>query len=190
MNQTDNILRSFDTAPDTFKVSGMNWYRAVHDSAIARGYDVHTYAGVMAALSPNMPWDRNVMLADKAMAEGGLDKGTLPYSIQRTNAIINGANPLELLNTKSGHKTFNFYLNISNPDNHDAVTIDRHAFDIATGVRLGKEDRGLSSKRRYYEYVDYYRNAADKLGILPQQLQAVTWEWYRSTLPTRRGLAA
>lgn len=107
-------------------------------------------------------------------------------SVKRANAIIAGANPLELLNTKTGHKTFNFYLNIANPENADAVTIDRHAFDIAAGVRYGKEDRGLSSKRRYYEYVGYYQEAAALVGILPQQMQAITWEWYRSTLTARR----
>jgi hypothetical protein len=72
-------------------------------------------------------------------------------------------------------KTGNFYRCILDPDDQEAVCIDRHAHDVAVGRPYGDENRGLSAKGRYAVLSLAYRNAAAKLGITPSELQATTW---------------
>lgn len=65
------------------------------------------------------------------------------------------------------------------------VVVDRHAAGVARGVRLTEQDYAIdgpsSSKRKYKEYADAYRKAAEELSkregktITPEALQATTW---------------
>jgi hypothetical protein len=86
-----------------------------------------------------------------------------------------------------GLKTGNFYRSIMDPSDPEAVTIDRHAHDIALGRPYGDADRGLGAKGRYAVLSLAYRNAAAKLGILPSELQATTWVvWTESLAGVKR----
>jgi hypothetical protein len=92
------------------------------------------------------------------------------------------------------HKVRNFYNNIVAPNSDKGdVTIDTHA--IAAGLLRplgGKDDlvaKGLGSSGSsnsatgalglYAPYADAYRAAAADRGILPRQMQSVTWEALR-----------
>ena len=79
-------------------------------------------------------------------------------------------------------KITNFYRNIANPT-ADFVTVDRHAHDIAVGEVFGKQNRRmLGSKGGYNELADLYREVADFVGILPSELQAITWCAWREAI--------
>ena len=175
----ENILAVYNGAFPNHFVDGQNWYPSVHDLGISLcPHDPHRAWGVIAALSPMTPWPRNVFLAERTFTEGKA-YGCLTNNADKANRIYAGEDPLDVL---GGMKITNFYLNIANPY-ADNVTVDRHAHDIAMGEVFGKQPRKmLNSKGGYNELADLYREVADHIGILPSELQAITWCAWREAI--------
>lgn len=163
--------------------AGMAWYADAHALASRLNpADVSGAAGVIAALSPMMPWDRNMMLAARAY-EDGTASGALYGNVAKANAILAGSNPLDVL---GGDKVRNFYAAIADPTSKSAVCIDRHAFDIAVGRVTNNESRAALGRKGIYErFANAYRRAARVLSketgmdVTPSQVQAVTWLTWR-----------
>jgi hypothetical protein len=179
-----NIIAVYEQATDDQKTQGFNWYPTAHQLAsfLSEG-DVQRGAGVIAALSANKAWDTNQKLAGDAF--GGDVHGHTRDNLEKVAKIMAGVDPTEVL--PMGMKTGNFYRNILDPEDTEAVTIDRHAHDVAVGRPYGDEERGLGAKGRYAVLSLAYRNAAAKLGILPSELQAVVWVvWTESLAGTNR----
>lgn len=174
INLVENIKRTFALATDTEIANGTAWYPNARALAIdiADG-NLEMGAGVIAALSPRMPWTRNVVLARQAF-ESGLTGGCLGANIVKANRIMAGEAPLDVL---GGDKVRAFYSNIVDPLS-DAVTIDAHAFDIAMGVKYGK-DRPAIGKIVFRELSEAYRAAAIDLGFMAPEIQAITWVAHR-----------
>ena len=91
------------------------------------------------------------------------------------------------------HKVRNFYNNIIDPNsNKGDVTIDTHAVAVGHLSPLslnsdevnhnfgGTSDAGQGLNGTYPLYAEAYRQAAKKLGVLPRELQSITWEGIRS----------
>lgn len=182
---TKNIIKEWDRALPAHHEAGMSWYVDAHNEAKTMG-DLVIASGVIAAMSPNTPWDRNLVIARNAMATG-VATGTLGNSCIKANRIMAGEDPLSVL---GGLKVRSFYKNIVDPTCSEAVTIDRHAYDIAVDTRNGKDRRPIGTPKQYEAIANAYRVVADSLGIMPWQLQAVTWESWRSRLTARRSIAA
>ncbi|MCA1217246.1 hypothetical protein LCE31_02145 [Streptomyces sp. 8L] len=72
-------------------------------------------------------------------------------------------------------KTGCFYVCIANPEDPQAVVIDRHAHDIAVSEIYGQRERGLGALGHYNLLADCYRAAAQEIGEVPSKVQAVTW---------------
>lgn len=167
-----NIIAVWESATEDQRVRGANWYRSAHQLAdMISGGDARRGAGVIAALSANKAWDINRRLARDAFA--GNVHGHVANALGKVAAILNGKDPTEVL--PMGLKTGNFFRCIADPDDQEAVVIDRHAHDVAVGSAWGDRDRGLSAKGRYAVLSLAYRNAAAKLGVTPSTLQATTW---------------
>jgi hypothetical protein len=179
-----NIIRTYERATEEQKTRGHNWYPTAHELAdfLSEG-NVRAGAGVIAALSANKAWDINQKLARRAFA--GDVAGHTRDNLAKVAKIMAGADPADVL--PMDMKTGNFYRCILDPTDTEAVTIDRHAHDVAVGAPWGERDRGLSSKGRYAVLSLAYRNAAAKLGILPSELQATTWVvWTESLAGVKR----
>lgn len=174
MNLIENITDVFNRASQSEVEDGLFWYPTAQQiaSEIAAG-DIERGAGVIAALSPMMPWDRNVMLARQAF-ETGIASGGLGANVRKAQAILDGAAPLDIL---GGDKVRTFYGNIVNPWGA-GVTIDRHAYDIAVGIKHGDKRPGIG-KGVYREFAAAYVEAAKSIGIFPLELQAITWTVWR-----------
>lgn len=180
-----NVLAVWERATAEQVSEGMEWYGMAHTLALELSPDdVRKGAGVLAALSPNESWERNMFLARQTFAEGRLTGGTLGNSVAKANAILGAApyradiDPLEVMG--KGLKTRSFYGNIADPLDDSIVTIDRHAYDVALDLKNAENVRlGLTAKR-YEAFSAAYRGAARSLGILPSQVQAVTWVAWRS----------
>lgn len=170
-----NIMRVRKRATDDDVREGMEWYARAHDIAREAG-DVTRGAGIIAALSPRMRWNVNVRLARVAFTMP-LTGGALTMSIDKVNAIRDGAYPLDVMG--NGLKTRAFFVNILDPNDSETVTVDTHAIKVAG---LNRDSVG---KRMYNDIANGYRECADYLGILPQQIQAITWITYRR----ERGIA-
>lgn len=187
MNLIGNILSEYRAAGSAHLSAGLTWYRDANrlaqQIAETNGATVEAAAGVIAALSPNTPWERNQELAINAFYNGRA-YGTFGNSVDKANRIMAGEAPLDVL---GGLKVRSFYGNIVNPNDKTIVTIDRHAYDIAVGVRNGKDSRPIGTVKQYDVYRHAYMLASLELDVLPWQVQAVTWESWRSRLTSRRG---
>lgn len=175
-----NIIRVFEDATAEQREAGMSWYRDAHGAAASLDPDnPRRAAGVIAALSPQTSWPRNLELAARAYADGKAS-GTLGRSVAQADAILAGADPLDALR---GPKVRAFFALIADPDDPDTVVIDRHAVDIAVGKRQAVRERDqafpLARRGRYARFADTYRKAARRLGVTAGQAQAVTWVAWR-----------
>lgn len=93
------------------------------------------------------------------------------------------------------HKVRNFYNNHVDPNNPTDVTMDTHAvgvgiLDVVSGAHPAVVDSLSGPKHAasgyvgtYPIYADAYRVAAARLGVLPREVQSVTWEAIREQIP-------
>lgn len=171
----ENIIATARRATAAEIESGVTWYNQANEIAAEIAPNLEAGAGVIAALSPRMPWDRNVSLARQAFING-VASGSLGSNVRKANSIIEGQNPENVL---GGDKVRSFYANIVNPFGDD-VTIDRHAFDIAMGYSTNDKARSVLSRKGVYEQLaNMYREAGSILGLTGAQVQAITWVVWR-----------
>ncbi len=167
-----NVITGWHHATDDQRARGSCWYRVAHDLAKnMAGGDVHKGAGVIAALSAQTPWSRNLREATAMCA--GEPVHNVRDRLDKARRILEGEDPARVL--PADLKTMHFYRCIADPDDGCSVVVDRHAHDIAVGARHGNADRGLSYRPRYALFVQTYRVAALRLDLLPSTLQATTW---------------
>lgn len=163
-------------------VEGMEWYKDAHALAVKLDpADPSQAAGVIAALSPMMPWGRNVNLAVRAYADGSAS-GALYSSVAKADRILAGERADAVL---GGDKVRAFWGVIADPTS-DAVVVDRHAFDIAVGRVTNNESRGALGRKGVYEsfaraYVRAAKTISAETGmdVSASQVQAVTWTVWR-----------
>jgi len=174
---TRNITRIYRAASPEEVAAGLAWYEEARQ--LARDLDPDNpsrAAAVIAALSPRESWTNNVRLATMAYADREQRLPTLQVNARKARAIMAGADPRDIL---TGKKTRNFWQNIAGDES--AVTVDRHAFDVAVGKVTDDRTRSILSRKGQYESIaDLYRRAAKRLGVTPAQVQAVTWVAWRN----------
>lgn len=174
-----NIIAAWHNSTESDRERGRCWYPVAHDIAEEIGDgDVRKGAGVLAALSPQKSWDANVALATDAC--NGNAHGHIADALRKVGEILAGSDPVDVLPQHA--KTWHFYRNILDPTDPDPITIDRHAHDIAVGEVYGSANRGLNNATRYATLAHAYREAARRLNVLPNVLQATTWVAHRRAL--------
>lgn len=189
-----HILAVYFSATDNEIIHGERWYIAAHDAAqaISQRYSLplQTVVGVIAALSPNNRWERNLIDADnlcRLYALGGHDDANKlkvsTYGANKTKAlsILGGADPLSVL---GGLKVRAFYGCIMG--DRDAVCVDGHAYAIWQGQYIPTTKTPKISPKLYAAIAADYKQAAQTInGIISTsysaaQLQAITWTaWHR-----------
>lgn len=179
-----NIVETFTSATPEQLTAGRTWYRTGHRIAADVGHgDARMGAGVIAALSPQVAWHVNVRLA--LDAGNGHVHGHTRRNLDKVLRIMKGTDPSDILPMNA--KTGNFYLNLLDPDNPDAVTIDRWAYRVAVGIwsRLHPDFDGeyvLGNPTRYATLATAYRLAARLLGQTASTVQATTWVVLRDAI--------
>lgn len=190
-----NILACYLRANDDDIAEGMHWYAHAHatagDIALKHSVTVEQSAGVIAALSPGLQWGLNVIQAEELIASWckGLRGNDLPIlgtygrrNIIKATRILSGERPLDVL-PDTGPKVRAFYQNIIDPTATAVVTIDRHAKCLAlnsSGERgASNETDGIVTRAEYPYYSKHYIRLADRLGLIPNQLQAICWVTWR-----------
>lgn len=139
-------------------------------------------AAVFAALSPNVGYVGNLRSAAtvlKGFSEGvpvdHVKVATYNHCRDRAYSYLEG---VDFLKTTKGPKIRSFYLNILNPMDPAPVTIDGHAVNIWRGRRINL--KAVVGNFRYNDIADDYRAIAKELGLIPNQVQAITWfAWKR-----------
>jgi hypothetical protein len=178
--------RPFAELSDTQKAM---WVRSYDETYNDRGYDIISPVGERVGRA----------LTNKGK-EGVAAWGS---NVEIAKAIRVIEDPsIENISRQMGtqHKVRNFYNNIADPNSDRGdVTIDTHA--VAAGLlkplsgtstevaqNFGSGAGSASSavtgaKGTFGLHADAYRNAASQLGILPRELQSVTWEAIRNVFP-------
>ena len=177
----NNLMRVWGqcTQEDTY-----DWYERAHAEAVKLAgsnhahNDINRAAGVIAALSPRMTWDRNLVVA-KDLWETGDCKAIGQFKQKALDIFNSDGNEQTVLDILKGQKISSFYLNIRYPDKAIAVTIDRHHLSICLGKKLTDADLKSVTVNQYEFLVECTRYTAAKLGISPLLLQSATWVRWR-----------
>lgn len=177
----DNILRVYHS-PVANPELDSRWYNQAHDVAIQIAIKTNTpvykAAGVIAALSPKVLWDRNVRIAREFITTG--TTGHTKLFLNKARDIMNAPSIETINGILAGAKIQSFFMNIMFPNSNTGyVTIDRHAVSIAVGQALGENNLRIT-RNQYKFFVTCYEISADMLGqTLPQNVQSTTWVAWR-----------
>lgn len=159
------------------------WLRAYDEAHHSRDYNIVNPDGTFG------PKATNADGSNSKVGWGSMDM------ISKAIASFNAPN-MPTISQAMGlrHKMRNFYNNIVAPNSeHGDVTVDTHAIaganlrpmagedkdvDIGLGGSGGKS-AATGSNGLYGAYAEAYRKAAEERGILPRQMQSITWEALR-----------
>jgi hypothetical protein len=190
-----NILAVFFQASEAELQEGKNWYLAAFETAraISLRYclpgGIDTVAAVIAALSPNNRWERNVRDAEaliRVYTLGGevdaLKVSSYSKNKDKAVRILMGERPLDVL---GGNKVRAFYECIAG-SNPEAVCVDGHAYSIWTGQRITTTKTPAISDKLYARISSDYGEAARVINSVTDscysaaQIQAITWVVWRN----------
>lgn len=191
-----NIKTIYNLATPSEIQEGLQWYATAHTEALViaekHSIDLSTVVGVIAALSPNNKWQRNLDNADSLIAaflEGehveSVKVSTYhtmkakAWSILDDQLVEDG----DILCRLNGQKIKSFYECIMGFA--DGICIDGHALNIWRAERHGlTSDKTNIGKRLYSEIqADYYQAGLETLyhgkALTAYEMQAITWTVWR-----------
>jgi len=189
MQYVRNILKVYRKATDQEYKAGREWYQVANSEAqqIALGVSLSQAVGVIAALSPNNKWTRNVINARDMINAYNLGNSLDSFKVSTYGANKRKAwsiledglcSDADILKRLNGRKVQAFYSNIMGCDN--VCTIDGHALNIALGKRHSlTSDANRVGVRLYRELVEAYTRAARREGLKGYEMQAITWTAWR-----------
>ena len=179
--------------------AGLVWYKLAKDftmlleSTLDFEISYKKIAGVVAALSVQNQWNTNKKDAlNVCMAyfeNNNLDDvlvSTYPICKDKAIKILqsDGSNDsIETILGVNARKTKNFYWNIIGDDR--AITVDGHAFNIATNRVSSLKDVPTISKKNYkilqteYKLATSFINKKYNLSLKVSDVQAITWVTYK-----------
>lgn len=179
----ENIKHVYGLATVAEQIDGMNWYPTAYMASceLANRYSVPmpVAAAIIAVLSPQMPWKKNVEAAETVLRMAQAGAAPDDYSVPTYSNNKRKAHAIALSHDTSlvsGEKVTSFWRNICAPEGDD-VTVDRHAIKVWAGFADGGSVR--FPKSIYAKVAADYRQAAAELSLTPAALQAVTWVVYK-----------
>ena len=211
INKTDykvtkgNIEKVFKQATNHEFHQGINWYSNATNfatdlfSELNYQISLKKIAGVIASLSPRNEWNRNKIDARNICKEFLSNKyyqlnlfgynfllntKVCTFNANKSKAIkILLANDSEIETLLKGNKLINFYRCIIGDT--EAITIDGHAFNIASNRVSSLAEVPAISEKNYKAVQRVYRDAKNfinkryNLNLKTSDLQAVTWVTYK-----------
>lgn len=155
------------------RTTGLTWYTDARREArrMARAYGVTTAAacGVIAALSPQVQWVRNLTMAREILRDG-VTTGQTSANLTKAYRIADGARPLTVL---GGPKVRAFYRALMGDES--AAVIDTWMMVAAQWHRDG------ATALQYLEIARALTDAAAFAGIAVAPFQAVVWTHVRGS---------
>lgn len=185
-----NILTAYQAAGEVDSQEGLYWYFKAHDIAgtlgAQYGVGAECAAYVIAALSPNNPWETNVANADMLLARiirGKIESHgytTFNGNVEKAKNIVRAflEGDSRWRENLRGPKVTAFARLIADPELADVVVIDTHAAHIAIGKTFPWGELRMTPKQ-LARIADAYRAVADEVGLRACELQAITWVWKR-----------
>lgn len=187
---TDNILDTYHQATGEEVYNGIHWYNLAQELSTGvssrLGVPLTTVVGVIAALSPNNKWERNITngsdLIEAYLRGDPIESVKVStYHTMKDKAWSIMVDALttdkDILTRLNGQKIKSFYECIIG---HDTCCIDGHAFNIRNGKKVGLSDNKTNiGKKLYAEVQEDYVKAGSVLGLKAYEVQAVTWVAWR-----------
>ena len=191
----DNIAAVFSLATAAERQIHATWYDDARSACIAiadaTGLELETVVGVIAALSPNNRWERNLVDAENvcrtfvADPESAESVKVCTYGKMLTKAIqiLKCSEPEQIPGILNGRKITAFYHCIMGDKGH--VCVDGHAYSIWIGDRLTMKQVPNIGKKLYqtitddYVQASYIINARYQLNLKPYQIQSITWNTWK-----------
>lgn len=186
-----NIIGIYNQANADELRAGLTWYKTaekvLRTRKDLRSYPIWKTAAVTAALSPRMPWDRNISATATVLK--AVDAGLNPSDVKVTTFHANKDKAFEIAQLPNsypqsealailrGPKTCAFMRNLSG--DMSCVTVDGHATNIALGTSTSLDNVVTLTKTQYLLIEALYIEAASRVGVEPAQMQAITWVTYR-----------
>jgi hypothetical protein len=180
---TTNLITLYQSASAEDRVLGEAWYPTNHKLVVEwsahYGYSISTVACVIAVLSPQVQWERNLVVAADLLAGRSPSIGGVIHSnIVKAQAIMRDRATNTLDYFPQGPKVASFACNLAG--DYDVVTVDTHGLQAAlnnvqANVRL--------NWNRYTTFAYVYSHAAEKVKVQPAIFQAVTWHTWKRLYP-------
>lgn len=193
----DNLIELHDKATSADIIAGETWYpnarRIVSEWSDTYNVSETIVACVIAALSPQVPWERNLIMADDVLAQRPLSIRGLRKNEEKARRILatthvlsryDGLRTLEtpadymLFFFPGGPKVNSFAENLAGRD--DIVTVDTHAMQAA----LNDVEARYALKWTPYEcFQRAYSAAAFQVKRPPAEFQAIIWHTWKRMYP-------
>lgn len=182
-----NLRKVYGQATPFDRAAGEAWYPRAHKLVCEWADFYHlpiaTVASVVAALSPQCRWDRNVVAAADVLAERPVSAhGPLPANVRKAEAIRRDRAASIMPYFKSAPKVASFQQNLQGND--EFVTIDTHA------AQAGLNDPTAAISLTWNAYTVFatcYAAEAQHEGLAPSTYQAILWvTWKHLYPPTRK----
>ena len=180
-----NILNVYSQATQDEILRGSQLYPLAHSIVVEwaehHQRSIANVASIIAALSPQLPWERTLIIADDVLHGNVPSIGGVLHANLRKAEQIRDENLTNTLSVfKQGPKVACFSVNLAGDWN--IVTVDTHAGQIACGDMLSSPR--LGRWREYVPFADAYVDAARRVDLLPATLQAITWVTWKRLYPT------
>lgn len=179
-----NLRKVYAQATDAEREAGRNWYpeaeRIIREWALHYALRPRTVAAVVAALSPQCRWERNLVAANDVLSQQAISLGgPLNVNIAKARAILDDNAESTLPYFKSAPKVASFEQNLLGES--DYVTVDTHAAQAA----LGDGTAVISLKwAAYMVFAQAYAEEARAQGVPASAFQATIWlTWKRLYTP-------
>jgi hypothetical protein len=202
-NRLTSIIGTYHLASEQERIQGLQWYPKAYTAALALSaahqVSAITVAGVIAALSPNNAWKRNLTDAealigtyhrDGAYTASQLKVCTYGVNLQKALTILKLTNPTieDVATVLHGRKVSSFFRCILG--SHTDVCVDGHAYSIWAGQTIPTSKTPKISPRLYEQIARDYTQATTLIHsrtpshelLSPVALQAITWVTHRRML--------
>ena len=179
-----NVAHVYSLATADDIVRGRQWYPLAH--GIVRewsdtfGRSIANVACIVAALSPQNEWSRNLIQAADILQGNNPSIGGIDANIRKAQSIARDLATDTIDYFPSGFKVRAFACNLAG--DNQIVTVDTHALQIVAADPIARLT--IRSWAQYADIVGAYTDTARKLGLEPATLQAITWcAWKRLYAP-------
>ena len=179
-----NLLTLYrqQVTPDDYQL-GLAWYPNAHRIVCewADHYErsIANVASIVAALSPQCSWERNLIAADDVLAGNPVSiGGVLGANIAKAERIYHDRASDITTYFPHGPKVASFAANLAG-DWH-FVTVDGHALQAALADVTSTRTLRWSA---YAAIAGAYQSAAWSVGIQPAHFQAILWHTWKRLNP-------
>lgn len=146
---------------------------------------IATVACVIAALSPQNEWSRNLIQADDILAGRPVSIGGIRANIDKAYRIYRDSAESTLAYFPQGPKVASFALNLAGNDT--AVTVDTHAMQAAVGDVTANYRLPWQP---YMAFASAYEIAANRVSRPAATFQAIIWHTWKRLHPPATKRAA